>query len=242
MEDKWYLKYKIAHRGLHSEGIPENSLLAFEEATKYGFAIELDVRILKDGNIVAFHDDNLKRMCDKCANLSDLSIEDLGDITLKGSNEHIPLLQEVLDLVDNKVPIMIELKPEKDCKVFAQKVYEILKKYKGRYAVKSFDPRPLIWFRKNAPKVPRGMLSSDFKNIYVPWFKKVLVKNLFLYSSVKPNFISYDYRALPNKLVSSKKVPVLAWTIRSKMQEERALQYASTVIFENYIPSSIFNF
>ena len=51
-----------AHRGLHSEGIPENSLPAFEKAADGGFGIELDVHASKDGVLVVHHDFDLYRM------------------------------------------------------------------------------------------------------------------------------------------------------------------------------------
>ena len=63
MRSNWFVEYKLAHRGLHNDIYPENSLGAYENAIKHGFAIELDIRVLKDGNLAIFHDDNLNRMC-----------------------------------------------------------------------------------------------------------------------------------------------------------------------------------
>ena len=65
MRDISFLKGRlIAHRGCHDieKNVPENSMLAFDKAVENNYIIELDVHILKDGNIVVFHDDNLKRM------------------------------------------------------------------------------------------------------------------------------------------------------------------------------------
>ena len=143
--------------------MPENSLTAFQNAIDHGFAIELDLRMLKDGTIVAFHDNNIKRMCGVNAKVSGLTKKDLPYFNLNHSAQHIPTLKEILDLVDNKTPLMIELKPEKNRKQFAEAVYKILKKYNGRFAVKSFDPRIMVWFRKHAPKFTLGMISSNFK-------------------------------------------------------------------------------
>lgn len=60
--DSWLSKQYIAHRGLHNNNFPENSLPSFENAIKHGFAIELDVHLLSDGTVAVFHDDSLKRM------------------------------------------------------------------------------------------------------------------------------------------------------------------------------------
>ena len=222
--------------------MPENSLTAFQNAIDHGFAIELDLRMLKDGTVVAFHDNNIKRMCGVNAKVSDLTKKDLPYFNLNHSAQHIPTLKEILDLVDNKTPLMIELKPEKNRKQFAETVYKILKKYNGRFAVKSFDPRIMVWFRKHAPKFTLGMISSNFKTTYAPFFQRIFVKRLFLFRKIKPDFISYDWNGLPSKFLSKKNVPIIAWTIRSPKQEKEVLKFASTVIFEKYIPSSIFNY
>ena len=64
-KDLSFLKNKIvAHRGYHdiNIGIPENSILSFKRAIDKNYLIEFDLHLLKDGNVVVFHDDNLKRM------------------------------------------------------------------------------------------------------------------------------------------------------------------------------------
>ena len=60
-----YLKRDYAHRGLHDSSrlIPENSMLAFREAVKQNLAIELDIHLTRDGKVVVFHDESLKRIC-----------------------------------------------------------------------------------------------------------------------------------------------------------------------------------
>ena len=69
----------IAHRGMHDikEGIPENSMIAFEKAIQNNYIIELDVHILKDGNVVVFHDDNLKRLTNMDVMIKDMNYNEL---------------------------------------------------------------------------------------------------------------------------------------------------------------------
>ena len=112
-KNKWFTKIKMAHRGLHNDKYPENSLGAFENAIKHGFAIELDVRLLKDNTPVVIHDPNIKRMCGINKDIQDITIYELEEYKLKNSKYSIPTLEEVLNLVDSKTPIMIELKPIK---------------------------------------------------------------------------------------------------------------------------------
>lgn len=242
VDNNWYVKYKIAHRGLHNDTMPENSLTAFQNAIDHGFAIEMDLRLLADGTVVAFHDGNLKRMCGVNFKVEEISKKDLPYFLLDNSAQHIPTLKEILDLVDNQVPLMLELKPSKNRKQLAEAVYKILKKYKGRVAVKSFDPRIVLWFRKMNVKYPIGMLSSNFKTTYAPLFQRIFLKRFVLFRRIKPDFVSYEWNGLPNRFLTKKKLPILTWTIRSEQQEKEVLKYASTVIFENYIPKSPYNY
>jgi len=241
MRSKWYCKYKLAHRGLHNEKYPENSLGAFENAIKKGFAIETDVRLLKDDTVVIFHDPDLKRMCGVDIKINELTIEDLEKYKLNNSNYTIPTLKEVLELVAGKIPIMIELKPLKKKEHLEEKVYELIKDYKGELAVKSFNPFTMIWFKKHAPQILRGMLSSYFEDFYLPFFYKIALKKLWLFKFVKPDFISYNVDNLPNKYVN-KKVPIIAWTITNKEMEENAMKNANNIVFENYIPDNPHNY
>ena len=93
-----FAEWNYAHRGLWNaaEGVPENSLPAFARAAEQGYAIELDIQITKDGRIVVFHDDTMKRMCGNEGKISDYTYEELQQFHLGDSTEKIPLLREVL--------------------------------------------------------------------------------------------------------------------------------------------------
>ena len=243
MRSRWYCKYKLAHRGLHNDKFPENSLGAFENACINGFAIELDVRLLQDGTPVILHDPTLLRMCGVDKRICDITIDELKNYTLGKSKYSIPTLREVLDLVNSRVPIMIELKPVKRKEKIEQKVYEIIKDYQGDIAVKSFNPLSMIWFKRHAPEIIRGMLASSFNDVDgLPRLYKRLIKKLSLFRLVKPDFISYNHEDLPNKYVTKRKVPILAWTITDAETEKKALLNADNVIFEGYIPKSNVNY
>ena len=144
---------KIAHRGLHSKEIPENSLLAFKKAIKEQMPIELDVHLTKDGEVVVIHDDNTVRMTGINKKVKNLKKDDLNNIYLLKTKEHIPLFKDVLSLVNGKVPLIIELKY--DCKVglLEDKIIELLKNYKGAYAIQSFRNKSIFYLkRKNDTK------------------------------------------------------------------------------------------
>lgn len=226
----------IAHRGYHNieKGIPENSIIAFNESIKNNYIIELDVHILKDGEVVVFHDDNLKRMTGIDKKIKECTYCEISKLRLKETDEKIPLLKDVLNLVDGKVPIIIELKTDVICGKLEKEVIKILEQYNGEYAIKSFNPLSVNYFRKHSPTMIRGQLASDFKNDKMLILKKIFLKNMLFNFISKPDFISYDIRALPNKKIArlKEKQIILGWTARTQEELEKARKYCDNVIFE----------
>ncbi len=151
-----------AHRGLWGERAPENSLTAFRLAAEAGFAIELDVHLTKDGEVVVFHDNTLARMCGVYGVVEEKTYAELQQYRLDGTDERIPLLREVLETVAGRVPFLIELKGENTNTALCPATVSVLRGYEGPWCVESFNPILLRWFKKNAPHVVRGFLSSDF--------------------------------------------------------------------------------
>lgn len=235
----WIVKKKIAHRGLYNEKMPENTFSAFENAIKNGFAIELDVQEISDGTVVVFHDSTLHRVTNKDGYVKNLKKEELSSCKICKTNETIPTFEETLKLIDGRTPILIEIK-NSTSKVgsLEKKVWEILEKYNGEYAVMSFNPYSLEWFKKHAPKVMRGQLSSNFKGEKLALLKKFTLSRMIFNKLVsEPHFIAYKYEALPNRFVRRyKNLPLLAWTIRNEKDENIALSLCDNIIFENYIP------
>ena len=242
-EDKisWIKETPIAHRGLHTKDIPENSLSAFENALKNNYAIELDVQFTKDKEVVVFHDENLKRMTNDTRNIEDVNYDELKNLRLGNTNEIIPTLEEVLELVDSKVAILIEIKDCKDYIELSEKTYEILKGYEGNYAIQSFNPFILEWYKNNASEVIRGQLSGTFTegSESLNSFEKFTLKNLLLNFKSKPNYIGYELEGIPkSKLESLRKkgVPIIVWTVKNKEDMEKAYKYSDNITFENFLP------
>ncbi|MFP4055068.1 MAG: glycerophosphodiester phosphodiesterase family protein [Phycisphaerae bacterium] len=245
---RWIVERPIAHRGLHEAdaGIPENSLAALEAAVAAGYPIELDVRILADGNVVVFHDHTLARMAGDGRRIDTCTAEDLRPLRLTGSDQHIPLLGEALATIEGRVPILIELKnPFRGDRSLERAVAAALGDYEGEWAVVSFNPFSLRWFRKHLPEVPRGQLACDFDRlgeeleVRLPQWKRALLARLLLDGLSRPAFLAYHEGSLPAGAVERKRrrgLPVLAWTIRDGRQEARARRFADNIIFENCRP------
>ena len=236
IKKSWLCSKPIAHRGLHGNGVPENSLLAFSRAIENGFAIELDVRPIDDGTVVVFHDDKLTRMTNRDGYVCNLSKDELDTIRLKNSDEKIPTFKEVLDFVAGRTPILIEIKNESQVGALEQSTLDLLASYNGEYAVQSFNPYSIEFFKKHAPQIVRGQLSCFFNGSNLSWFKKYMLKRLKLLKVASPDFISYNLDDLPNKYVTKANLPVLAWTVRSNTEMEKVLPHCNNIIFENFLP------
>ncbi len=233
----WLVERCIAHRGLHNDEFPENSLGAFQNAIVNGYPIELDVHIISDETLVVFHDDSLSRMTGKDGYLKNLTKSDLENYHLADTEYTIPTFEEVLTLIDGKVPLLIEVKNTNKVGALETKLLEMLRAYKGEYAIESFNPYVLEWFKKNAPDILRGQLAGFFKGEKLAFIKRFALKRMVLNKIAKPDFIAYEASRLPNRFVKKyKSLPLIAWTVRSQKEYMKVVQYCDNVIFENFEP------
>ena len=239
MKDLKFLKETIiAHRGVHNEkDIIENSLEAFKEAVNKNYIIELDVHFLKDGEVVVFHDDNIERMTGINKNLKDCTYDEIRNIKLLNKNTYIPKFSDVLKLVDGKVPILIELKNDNKVGLLESSLVQILKKYNGKYAVQSFNPLSIMWFKNNYPNIIRGQLVCKFKNKKMDNIKKFILKTMFFNIITNPDFISHSVDDLSYKEVNKikKNKFILGRTVRNKERYDELIKYYDNLICEKFI-------
>ncbi|MEA4854432.1 MAG: glycerophosphodiester phosphodiesterase family protein [Christensenella sp.] len=236
---EWIKHYNYAHRGLHDAQAPENSMKAFQNAMDHGYAIELDVHLSKDGEMVVFHDFDLERMTGVKGNVEDYTLGELQKMKLAGTEATMPTLEEVLSLVKGSVPLLIETKSIGVAGKLEETLHERLKGYEGKYAVQSFSPFSVGWFKKHEPLTPRGQLSCFFTAgaDIIPKWKRFLLKHLWTNFLCRPNFISYGLEGdnLPILQRFRKKgMPVLIWTVRDNAEKKQAKEFADTIIFENF--------
>ena len=226
----------IAHRGLHkNKMIPENSMLAFKAAIEKNYAIEFDINITKDNQIVVFHDDDLNRLCNKKENIEDESYDFLKDLNLYESNEKIPLLKELLNEVAGKIPLIIEIKKHKNIGLLENILLEMLKEYKGEYFICSFEKDILLWLEKNKPKEIRGLI---FGSLPIKFKKYEKIAFLYKYFKSKADFISLEDKLIDSSIYDfckKKKLDILVWTIKDKKSFQNIDKKVSAVIFENFI-------
>ena len=232
-----------AHRGLHGNGVPENSMPAFRKALDGGYGIEFDVHLMKDGTLAVIHDSSLKRTAGADVLIEDLTLADLENYSLEGTDEKIPLFSEVLDLYAGKAPLIIELKAHGNHAALTEAVCDAMKDYSGVYCMESFDPRVVQWLCKNRPDIIRGQLAENFlkakQNPLNIVFKFLLTNHLMDFLT-RPDFIAYkfaDRNTLGTKICRKLwKLQGVTWTIRSQEDYDTAVKEGWIPIFEYFTP------
>ena len=231
-----------AHRGLWGGAVPENSLPAFELAARRGYGIELDVALSSDCEVMVFHDASLKRLCGVDKKLSELTLSALKKLRLSMSAETIPTFREVLDLVDGRVPILIELKGTTRDDKLCEKLSELLDNYSGSFCVQSFNPILLSWFKDHRPRYARGQLTGTMKEMKaeVGALKAFVLVNMLTNILSRPDFIAIHGKGMrrPSFLLATKlfKVKGFVWTVRRESEYRTVRTKGYFAIFENIRP------
>jgi len=237
----FYLERPIAHRGLHDDKSPENSLGAFSKALKKGYAIELDIHLSKDLDVVVFHDESLERMTGSRGEISQYVLQSLKNLRLANTDESIPTLKEVLELVDGQVPIVIEVKCNKHDGIIEAELMKLLVHYQGDYTIQSFNPYTLKWIRLHYPQVVLGLLvTNDFANTKLKFYEKFVLRYMSFLPVIRPDYIGLDYESFSliqyfiiKKLTLAK---IIFWTIADEETYIECRELCDNIIFENFTP------
>ncbi|WGW05788.1 glycerophosphodiester phosphodiesterase family protein [Tropicibacter oceani] len=238
----------IAHRAYHDAhaGRPENSRAAIVAAIEAGYGIEMDLQLSSDGQAMVFHDYDLKRLTVAKGAIRQRTAAELGTITLRYSDETVPSLVEVLDLVAGRVPLLIELKDQDGAMgpnvgPLEEATAAALKPYQGEVALMSFNPHSARRMAELAPDRPRGITTCSYSAKDWLMLNKATRDRLRAipdFDSVPADFISHKHKALNAPRVQelrARGVPILCWTIRSPTEEAAARLIADNVTFEGYV-------
>lgn len=219
----------IAHRGIFdNKEVAENSLAAFKRAKELNIPIELDVQLTKDQKLVVFHDINLKRMCGIDKYIEDTTYQELQTLTLLTTKEKIPTLNEVLNLIQGKVLLDIEIKKTKNIELICQKLKKELENYPGEFLLKSFQPN-IVRHLKKTTTYKTGLLVTTFPTSKIYSY---LMSSIFLIKYCNPDFLAINKEIIKKKRIQHyrKKAPVFVWTITNKKELEEYKTYADSYL------------
>lgn len=232
VDTDWLIETPYAHRGLHGAGRVENSRAAIEAAIAAGLGIEIDVQASRRGSAMVFHDDALDRLTGERGLLAQWDADELAHVRLKGCDETIPSLDEILGLVGERVPLLIEVKARgyayhRLCRSIARSLGE----HSGPAAMMSFNPMVVRWFAHHCPRILRGLVISEAGE---KGFKGRVKRQLSV-RWARPQFLAYDIRDLPSRFAARERMrglPILTWTVRTRRDQEIASAHADQIIHE----------
>lgn len=228
------LAQPFAHRGLHDRLRVENSRSAFRAAIAAGHGIELDIQPASGSEPFVFHDDEFERLTQERGRVDERHADEVAQVMLAGTDETIPRLDEILALIGERVPVLIEIKTPRHRHVaLCMAVRRALEGYRGDAAIMSFDPRIPAWFATHAPRIVRGLVVTD-EHPRGGKFRSKIERLLALRLS-KPDFVACDVRDLPSAtsmLARKRGLPVLTWTVRDADAQAVAAEHADQPIYE----------
>ena len=229
----WLREWEYAHRGVHGDGVAENSPAAFAEAIRRGLGIECDVQKSRDGRAMVFHDWTLERLTGEAGPVAGRDAAELETLELAGTGGRIIALDRLLAQVAGQVPLLVEIKSkrERNPVPLCLAVRRALEGYRGEVAVMSFDPRVPKWFLRHARDVVRGLVATEegTRNTRGRWRRQLALWH------AKPDFLAYDVRDLPSAFAAAQRargLPLLTWTVRSPALRARAASHADAPIAE----------
>jgi len=242
-----FLRLPLAHRAYHNRaaGRPENSRAAIRAAVEAGYGIEIDLQISCDGQAMVFHDDTLERLTTATGQVCAQTCASLQATRLRDAADGIPTLAQVLQIVDGRVPLLIEIKDQQGnggpgIGPLEAATAAALARYDGPVAVMSFNPDSMAEMARLAPNIPRGLTTGSYDHAdYAPTPPALCdrLREIPDYDQVQASFISHEWADLHRPRVAQLKAQgaaILCWTIKSAEAEATARQIAQNITFEGY--------
>ncbi|WP_306028383.1 glycerophosphodiester phosphodiesterase family protein [Stappia sp. MMSF_3263] len=247
----WLTTRPIAHRGYHdaAKGCIENSPSAVSAAVEKSFSIEVDLQQSADDVPIVFHDDTLDRLTFESGPVRARTADELSRVMMRGTDDRLWRLDDLLALVAGKVGLCIEIKsrfgrtPER---AFIKAIADSLARYDGPVAVKSFDPEMMALMREAAPEIPRGALGDGARDMK-EWgrasrIERFALRHMLHSLRTRPSFVSYWVKDLPALAPSIHRklfgLPIIAWTVRTPEDLARARAFADQIVFEGFDPDA----
>ncbi len=235
----WLREVPLAHRGLHAEGIPENSLAAFAAARDAGYGVELDVLAARDRVPVVVHDPVLTRLTGHPTRVAQRTAAELAGERLLDTDHGVPSLGEALGVLGD-TPVMVEVKSLRlGAGVLEPAVASVLDDHRGPWCVASFNPASVAWFARHRPDAVRVLTSGGLVGGGLPRPVARRLERLAVLDRVAPHAVSYPLAELPTEATDAwrdRGGAVVAWTATTDAELARAHEVADNVVFEHIRP------
>lgn len=234
--DSWLVNNYIADGGLSNENCFENTLPAYQKALDKNYPILIDVQSLCDGTIICFKDSKLQKHTNKNGYVTNLTNVDIENLKLKDGN-NVPTLDEALELINGKVPVVINIVNNTFTTKLESAVIKRLKKYNGEFALCSFNPNTIEYFTAQHPNLTFGIKVENFENKVEGSYKTKALKKLKYGKKVAPKFVMYYSNGLPNRYVKKfKNLPIIATDVNSQESYLKLIKYCDNITFYGFEP------
>ncbi|MEM9361675.1 MAG: glycerophosphodiester phosphodiesterase family protein [Bacteroidota bacterium] len=218
----------IGHRGAMGHET-ENTLASVQKALDLDVdMIEIDVFMIESGEIVVFHDERVDRLANSGGRIEEYNIFDVKQLTLEG-NHKIPMLQEVLDLIGNKVVLNIELKGANT----TERIDFIIDYYvrergwtMDNFIISSFKWDELRKMREQNPSIKIAVLTEED-----PLDALDLAKELNAVA-INPNFKTLTVENTTQ--IQEQGFKIYTWTVNEPKDIEQMLDFKVDGIITNY--------
>lgn len=208
------------------------------------YGIECDLQLTGDDQAIVFHDETLSRLTEQHGKVADISKGQACHIPLKNSADHDQIMSfsQMLDLVDGRVPLVVELKSQgKRNAILAHAAHIAAQNYHGPLCFKSFDPDLIHKLHRLKDKWPKGIvLERQTPEGSGAWTGFVMRHLLHLPLS-RPDFLSCDANSLDLPAVRAFRATgrkVMSWTINNADRWQKAKAGADQIVFENIDPTT----
>ncbi len=220
--------FTIGHRGAMGHET-ENTLASIQIALDLNVdMIEIDVFKIKSGEIVVFHDEKIDRLTNGSGDIESLDLEALKNLTVEG-NHKIPLLSEVLDVINHKVPLNIELKGPDT----SEGVIHIINTYMENegwalddFLISSFNWEELENMRRINKDIEIAVLTEDNP------LDAITMANDLNALAINPNYLSLTQENVSE--IKSQGFKIFTWTVNDKEQISNMRELGVDGIFTNY--------
>ncbi len=229
----------FAHRGLHDESRPRNSLAAHVAAADAGYGIEFDIHLSQDGVPIVSHDPDTQHDTGAFRRIESTPAAAITELVYRGTDLHLITLDTLLEYVPPSVPLLVEIKPTRRIEAVVDAVARRLSQRSDAVALQSFQPSIVRAARHRHPQFLAGQL-GEAPASSLPLTRRLHALSLATNALVRPQFLALEVSTLSGAAAVFWRrhlhCPLLAWTVTTPEQVWACRREAAGMIFEGFRP------